>query len=150
MAFCSNCGKEIFHDYDYCPACGWKIGSNINDKKESNVFEDYNGSMKICKKCGARMPEDSFYCLNCGSLFDDTVEDFEVIKQKIMMQTGVWKNKWISLLLCIFLGIFGAHRFYEGKAITGVLYLFTFGLFGIGWLIDIVRIAMKNNPYRVR
>jgi len=40
----------------------------------------------------------------------------------------------------IFLGYLGAHRFYEGKVILGIIYLFTFGLFGIGWFIDIIRI----------
>lgn len=51
------------------------------------------------------------------------------------------KSKTTALLLCIFLGGIGAHRFYVGKGGTGILYLFTAGFFGIGWIIDIIRIA---------
>jgi len=42
----------------------------------------------------------------------------------------------VAWLLLTFLGIFGAHRFYMGKWITGLLYLFTGGLFLIGLLYD--------------
>ncbi len=59
------------------------------------------------------------------------------------------KNKWVALLLCFFLGEFGAHKFYEGKILMGVLYLFTLGLFGIGVLVDFIILLFKPNPYSV-
>ena len=34
-------------------------------------------------------------------------------------------------------GFTGAHRFYYGKQITGTLWFFTFGLLGVGWIIDL-------------
>lgn len=40
-------------------------------------------------------------------------------------------------LLLTFLGYFGAHRFYMGKILTGLLWLVTGGLFGLGWLYDL-------------
>ena len=52
-------------------------------------------------------------------------------------------NPTAELFLCIFLGMFGVHRFYAGKTKSGVLYLLTGGVCGIGWLIDIVLIALK-------
>jgi len=42
----------------------------------------------------------------------------------------------LSWILLTFLGVFGIHRFYMGKVFTGLLYLFTVGLFGIGLLYD--------------
>ena len=50
------------------------------------------------------------------------------------------KSKTTDLLLCIFLGTLGVHRFYEGKIGTGILWLLTGGLLGIGWLVDFIMI----------
>lgn len=54
------------------------------------------------------------------------------------------KNKWVTLALCVFLGFFGAHRFYVGKVGTGVLYIFTAGGLGFGWIIDMVMICCNK------
>lgn len=52
-------------------------------------------------------------------------------------------------ILLTFLGLFGVHRIYMGKIFTGILYLLTFGLFGIGFLYDLwtlnEQIDMKNS-----
>ena len=47
--------------------------------------------------------------------------------------------KTIGYILWIF-GFTGAHRFYYGKPISGTLWFFTAGLFGIGWLVDLLLI----------
>lgn len=49
------------------------------------------------------------------------------------------QRKWLNtLLICLFFGWFGGHHFYTGRPLLGVLYLATFGLFTIGWLIDLI------------
>ncbi len=42
----------------------------------------------------------------------------------------------VTWILLTFLGVFGVHRMYMGKWPTGILYLLTFGLLGVGYLYD--------------
>ena len=42
-----------------------------------------------------------------------------------------------NFLAAFFLGLFGVHRFMQKKYVTGFIWLFTFGLFGIGWFVDV-------------
>jgi len=46
-------------------------------------------------------------------------------------------NYSLAWIFLTFLGIFGVHRFYMGKVFTGLLFLFTGGLFLLGWLYDL-------------
>ena len=50
------------------------------------------------------------------------------------------KSKMVALLLLIFLGFIGAHRFYVGKIGTGIIWFLTGALGGIGWFIDLIMI----------
>ncbi len=52
-------------------------------------------------------------------------------------------SKIVGYVLWIF-GFTGAHRFYFGKPITGTIWFFTFGVFGIGWLIDLFLIPSMD------
>ena len=50
-------------------------------------------------------------------------------------------SRTAALLLCFFLGGFGIHQFYVGRTGKGIVYLLTAGLFGFGWLIDLIKLA---------
>jgi TM2 domain-containing membrane protein YozV len=52
------------------------------------------------------------------------------------------RSRLVALLLCWFLGYFGAHRFYVGKMGTGLLMIVTLGGFGLWWLFDLVMIVI--------
>lgn len=116
---------------------------------------------KFCKHCGSKIAEDAVLCTACGRQMEEVKStpqqqpqiiinnDNNNINSNVNANTIGRKlcNKWVSLCLCIFLGGLGAHKFYEGKGGMGIVYLFTFGLFGIGWFIDIFSILSKPNPY---
>lgn len=117
---------------------------------------------KFCKYCGAKIPESAVICTACGRQVEELKGFADNSQPQIVINNAnsnvnsnvnanvVGKklcNKWVSLCLCIFLGFVGAHKFYEGKGGMGIVYLFTAGLFGIGWFIDIFAILSKPNPY---
>jgi len=59
------------------------------------------------------------------------------------------KSKGTAYLLFFFclIGLCGFHRFYIGKIGTGIIYLFTFGLFGLGLIYDLFTLIKQVNNY---
>ena len=51
------------------------------------------------------------------------------------------RARLVALLLCLFLGVFGAHRFYVGKMGTAILMICTFGGLGMWVMVDLIFIA---------
>lgn len=110
-----------------------------------------------CPVCGAPLEKNS--CSYCGyiekkdpeplytsSIPQQPIQPQIIINNQQVSNLGIVrgvsrKSKLTALLLCIFLGYFGVHYFYVGKGGKGLLYLVTIGLFGIGWFVDIFRIA---------
>lgn len=120
---------------------------------------------KYCKHCGELIDADCIICPKCGKQVEElkAPEPPKVIVNNTNTNTNVNtnvnvnanlrrgkpKNKWTAFLLCLFLGYFGAHKFYEGKVGIGILYLCTVGLAGIGWIVDCITLLFKPNPYYV-
>lgn len=66
-----------------------------------------------------------------------------------MTTVGNTHSKVIGYILWLF-GFTGSHRFYYGKPISGTLYFFTFGLFLIGWLVDLFLIPSMDRRAGLR
>ena len=121
---------------------------------------------KYCKYCAAQIPEDAVMCTHCGRQVEE-LKSSQSQPQIIVNNANSNSNsnmninsnynrgyartvnKWVALILCIFFGWMGAHKFYEGKTGVGIIYLFTFGLFGIGWFIDFIILIFRPKYYYV-
>ena len=115
---------------------------------------------KFCEKCGNKVAIDAVICPKCGTQLEKLKTEESNSNPQVIINNSNTNtingefckkqcDKWIALLLCIFLGVFGGHKFYEGKAGLGILYIFTVGLFGIGIFVDLIVILCKPNPYYV-
>lgn len=141
--FCRQCGSKIASSSRFCPICGAPVGTE----------QQAAPTAKYCRGCGRQLAANADYCPVCGAPANQSAyQQPNVIinnVNNVPIRTGREKNKWVAFLLCLFLGYLGAHRFYEGKIGTGILYLFTAGLFCVGWLIDCIILLTKPNPYYV-
>lgn len=81
---------------------------------------------------------------NVNLILENITNDLQGLE--IRIKSGSDKSALVTLLLLIFTGTFGGHQFYLGKIGWGVVYLFTFGLFGIGVFVDFIRLVMGNLP----
>lgn len=120
-------------------------------------------NMKFCKFCAARIPSDAVICTACGRQVEQLAQQTQ--QPVIINNTNTNvnnnnnnnavsgpkpRNKWTAFILCLLLGYLGVHKFYEGRILSGLLYLFTGGLFGIGWLLDTLILLFKPNPYYIK
>lgn len=104
-----------------------------------------------CRNCGQQLDDKAAVCTHCGVATHDQPQQAQPVINVVNTNTNtnlnynsgrvyIHKKKWTAFWLCLLLGWLGVHRFYVGKTATGLIWLFTVGLCGIGWLIDLVMI----------
>lgn len=117
IVICPSCNNQftgaMINDTWKCPACGYRFTNNIDEIQATTILPQ-----EIVPKS--------------YSTPEKTQPEKEISKV----------NATIAFKLCVFFGFIGAHRFYTKKYISGVIYMFTFGIFTIGWIIDIIRMFL--------
>ncbi|NMD38529.1 MAG: TM2 domain-containing protein [Christensenellaceae bacterium] len=117
---CPCCGAHI--KVDKCEYCGY-----VEKKPEPPVKKEV-----IYKHIYVNEPEPPKVIVK------------EVVKEVKYTPETSEKSRLVALLLCLFLGWIGGHRFYVGKIGTGVFYLFSGGFWGIGVFFDFIAILSGN------
>ena len=87
-----------------------------------------------CRVCDAEISAIARECPHCGAT------QFEASTALAAPGASSEHRALTAGLLCFFIGVFGAHRFYVGKYGTGLLQLLTLGGLGIWWLADLIMI----------
>ncbi len=120
MSFCTVCGTET--NGNFCPKCGKAVSNNQGAGAQTQPNQSpYTNHQYPYQHYNPYAQNYAYTMSNKGPISA--------------------KSRLTALLLCIFLGVFGAHHFYVGRIGYGVLYIFTGGLFGIGILVDLILIA---------
>lgn len=89
-----------------------------------------NPQMVFCRACGAQIHTSATACPKCGA----TQGPSSLSNRRILP----------AVLLLIFVGWLGAHRFYVGKVGTAILFIITLGGLGLWYLIDLIMLVVGS------
>ena len=116
--YCRSCGEEINDQAVICVKCGVPV---------------FKGK-EFCQQCGKPTSPEHSICMSCGVNLKNTYSG---------VPSG--RKEWlVTLLLNIFVGYLGIHRFYTGHTGIGLVQFFTCGGCGIWTLIDFILIIIDQ------
>lgn len=102
--------------------------------------------MKRCPRCSKEILDGFTKCNHCGFTLEaiSTEDKIKTIKVQALLANQIRKKWRTTLLLCVFFGFVGAHRFYTNNKRIAVAQLLTTGGLGIWILIDLVLILTDS------
>lgn len=139
---CKNCGRLVSDRMNKCPNCGTSISTSNkypqfygNSENKPAAYQSRE-NQKFCKHCGQLIDKECVVCPKCGKQVEELKgDDRSIIINNTSNSSsnavayavnngnnGISpKSRLVTLLLCLFLGVFGAHRLYTGKILSGLI-----------------------------
>lgn len=133
---CPSCGEHVTPGAAFCPHCGVDLPKTAQEVKDARAKAAAKTQQDPQPAANAQQPNIVINNTNTNTNTNKSPSGIEAMTSP--------KSRWIALLLCFFFGGLGVHRFYVGKIGTGILYLCTLGLFGVGWIIDLFAILFGS------
>ncbi len=169
MIRCPECGKQISDRAAACPNCGAPVAQMMQDYRQTVQYQEpssyreapqpeiYREAPQPAPYTYPGQPEQYQYPPQ-GQRYPQyrqapqyqqpvvvNVVNHNVnhnVNSNRSADSYESKGRWTAFFLCLFLGGLGVHRFYVGKNGTGILWLLSGGLFGVGWAIDLLLILV--------
>ena len=123
--FCPNCGAENAMQAKFCPQC----------------------CESLVRNAGAPVPPPPPPVQTAPPVI---IYNTNPVNAPVPYYYGKLCNKWAAFFLCLFFGILGVHKFYEGKIGMGIAYILTGGLFVVGWFVDVIALLCRPLWYYSR
>jgi TM2 domain-containing membrane protein YozV/RNA polymerase subunit RPABC4/transcription elongation factor Spt4 len=124
-SYCQSCGSIVPADAWFCPSCHAQAVVEVPSYQVQHTYSQVQlaYAMAYCRGCGNAIHYEAHSCPHCGA-----PQRYAYVNQK---------SKTAAALLALFLGGFGAHRFYLGQIGLGFLYL-VFCWTIVPWIIALI------------
>ena len=116
--FCPHCGfnQDVVFSHPVCPSCGAdRIPSDVFCDQCGEKLPDVGG-FRVCENCGDFTPIEFSHCVNCGA-------NPSASSHRLKLSVPADRDPFVALILCLFLGLFGMHRFYLDDVVAGRMYV---------------------------
>ena len=131
---CEYCENEVPANMNHCPACGAYVSLGQIPECLCSLPATENAEAVAKNKERSSLSEGMMFCTNCGTVVSVNAVQCSKCGEPLRKVpcTGS-KQRFVFILLALFLGLFGVHDFYAGYIGRGIAQLLCTLI--IGWLI---------------